>query len=162
MKWVTRSRVRLDRCACAWLIQRHIDPQAEIYYLDGEELAQAIGEGALPFHNTVSEAPGLDERTSFDMLLAEYKLDQTNPALALMDELIHAAETKEPGAPNDAEGVRAIAKGMNALAQDDEDMVRRMLPVFDALYVYCARRVQGRRGWANEVQEPPIVAGAET
>ena len=149
MQWVTRSRVRLDRAACAWLILRHIDRHATISYLDGPDLSEAIAEGALPFHNTTSEAPGQEERTSFALLLAEYKLDQRDPALALMDEMIHGAETKEPGAPADAEGVRAIAKGMNALAEDDEDMVRRMLPVFDALYVYCARRVQGRRGWAN-------------
>ena len=30
-----------------------------------------------------------------------------------------------------------------------ERMVERMLPVFDALYAYCLRRVQGHRDWAN-------------
>ena len=150
MQWVTRSQVRLDRSACAWLILRRIDSHAEIAYLDGPDLDAAIGDGTLPFHNTTSEDPGQEERTSFGMLLAEYKLDQKDQALRLMETLIHGAETKEPGAPADAEGVRAIAKGMNALAQDDADMVQRMLPVFDALYIYCARRVEGQRGWANE------------
>src|SRR5947208_1777389 len=39
MKWVTRRGVRLDRTACAWLIKRHIDPHAEIVYVDSNEIA---------------------------------------------------------------------------------------------------------------------------
>src|SRR5690348_9679614 len=70
MKWVTRRGVRLDRTACAWLILRHIDPQATIEYVEAEALPDAIEEGALPFHNTVSEDPGTRERTSFQELLA--------------------------------------------------------------------------------------------
>src|SRR5213592_3794455 len=97
MRFVTRRGVRLDRSACAWLIKRHIDPQADIAYVDAEALPQAIEAGALPFHNTVSEDPGLRERTSFQELLAEYKLDETDPALALMGDIVHLAETKEAG-----------------------------------------------------------------
>jgi len=150
VKWVTRSRVRLDRTACAWLILRHIDPQAEIAYVEAGAVADAIAAGALPFHNTTGEGAESDERTSFDLLLTEYKLDQKNPALVLLREIIHGAEMKDPGAMSESEGLRAIAKGTNALVQSDEEMVARMLPVFDALYAYCARRLAGRRGWANQ------------
>src|SRR5436190_12640449 len=150
MKFVTRRGVRLDRSACAWLILRHIDPQAEILYVDAKSLPQAIEAGALPFHNTVSEDPGSRERTSFQELLAEYKLDETDPALALMGDIVYGAETKELGSIEEAEGLRAIAKGMNALSHSDQEMAQRMMPVFDALYAYCVRRVNGHRGWANE------------
>ncbi len=149
MKWVTRKGVRLDRTACAWLIQRHIDPKAKILYVEADALPDAIEEGALPFHNTVSEEPGTRERTSFQELLAEYRLDESNDALALMGEIVRGAETKEPGSIEEGEGLRAIAKGMNALVKGDAEMVERMLPVFDALYAYCVRRVDGHRGWAN-------------
>ena len=30
MKWVTREKVKVDRVACPWLIQRFIDPAAEL------------------------------------------------------------------------------------------------------------------------------------
>ena len=150
MKWVTRKRIKLDRSACAWLITRHIDPHAQILYVAAEDLPKEIAEGALPFHNTVSEEPGMRERTSFQELLAEYKLDESNPALALLGEIVYGAETKEPGSIDEAEGLRAIAKGMNALSQRDQEMAERMMPVFDALYAYCVRRVAGIRGWANE------------
>jgi hypothetical protein len=149
MKFVTRRGARLDRAACAWLIRRHIDPKAEIAFVDPEALPAAIEGGALSFHNTVSEEPGMRERTSFQELLAEYKLDDTDPALELMGQIVRGAETKEPGSIEEAEGLRAIAKGMNALSSSDQEMVERMLPVFDALYAYCSRRVRGQRGWAN-------------
>ena len=149
MRWVTRKRVKLDRSACAWLILRHIDPQATIEYVEADDLPEAIEEGALAFHNTVSEEPDTRERTSFQELLAEYKLDRKDPALALIGEVVRSAETKEPNSIEEGEGLRAIAKGMNALSAGDAEMVERMLPVFDALYNYCLRRVEGKRGWAN-------------
>jgi hypothetical protein len=149
MKWVTRKNVRLDRTACAWLIKRHLDPGAEISYVEAAEMSDAVEEGALPFHNTVSEEPGTRERTSFQELLAEYKLDDSNEALELMGQIVRGAETKEPGSIEEGEGLRAIAKGMNALVKTDAEMVERMTPIFDALYAYCVRRVEGHRGWAN-------------
>ncbi len=150
MKWVTRKGVRLDRSACAWLIMRHLDPDASILYVDADDIADAVEEGALPFHNTVSEEAGTRERTSFQELLAEYRLDDNNKALELLGEIVRGAETKEPGSIEEGEGLRAIAKGMNALAKGDDEMVARMATVFDALYQYCVRRTEGQRGWAND------------
>lgn len=149
MKWVTRRGVRMDRAACGWLIRRHIDPRAEIAYVDADDISEAVEEGALPFHNTVSEDPSSRERTSFQELLAEYKLDEHDDALALMGEIVRGAETKEPGSVEEAEGLRAIAKGMNALSKSDSDMIDKMMPVFDALYAYCKRRLSGKSKWAN-------------
>jgi hypothetical protein len=149
MRWVTRKGVRLDRSACAWLIKRHLDPSAFISYVDAEKIADEVEEGALPFHNTVSEEPGTRERTSFQELLAEYRLDDNNKALELMGEIVRGAETKEPGSIEEGEGLRAIAKGMNALVKSDTEMVDSMIPIFDALYQYCVRRTEGHRGWAN-------------
>src|SRR3954451_24171317 len=126
MLWVTRTKVRLDRAACAWLILRHIDPRAQITYVDWDQVDGAVAAGALPFHNTISEDSDLGERTSFDLLLAEYKLDQHNPALALLADIVHGAETKEPDSIAESEGLRAIAKGMNALVSGDQEMVERM------------------------------------
>jgi hypothetical protein len=149
MKFVTRKGVRLDRTACAWLIKRHIDPNAQILYVEVQALPQAIEDGAIVFHNTTSEDGDTRERTSFQELAAEFKLDERDEALALMGDIVRGAETKEPGSIEEGEGLRAIAKGMNALSGTDEEMVERMMPVFDALYMYCVRRVNGHRNWAN-------------
>ena len=29
MKWITREKVKVDRVACPWLIQKFIDPEAD-------------------------------------------------------------------------------------------------------------------------------------
>jgi hypothetical protein len=35
MKWATRANIHIDRAASAWLIRRHIDPNAaEFVFLD--------------------------------------------------------------------------------------------------------------------------------
>ena len=64
------------------------------------------------------------------------------------------------GSVEEGEGLRAIAKGMNALSRSDAEMVERMAPVFDAIYAYCERRVAGNRGWANA--EPTWGASPDT
>lgn len=149
MKWVTQMGVRLDRCACAWLIQRRIDPAAEINYLQAAAIPAAVQAGALPFHNTTSEERDL-ERTSFDQLLIEYKLDQQDAALVMLAAIIQGAELHGHDAPPESAGLHALAKGMNALSHSDEEMVSRAMPLFDALYAYCQRQVDGKSGWANQ------------
>ena len=57
--------MRLDRAACVWLIHRHLDPQAEIGYLDTLALVAAVAGGAVPFHLTTREEGPDPERTSF-------------------------------------------------------------------------------------------------
>ncbi len=149
MKWVTRRGVRLDRTACTWLIRRYIDPQAEISYVEAEAIPTAVQGGALPFHNTTSEDADM-ERTSFDQLLAEYKLDQQDSALTWLSAILRGAELHEADAPAEAAGLEAIAQGINALSHSDDEMVTLAMPLFDALYAYCKRKAEGRSGWANQ------------
>jgi hypothetical protein len=51
MKWVTRKGVKFDRTACAWLIKRFIDADAEFDFVTGDEMPAAIEAGARAFHN---------------------------------------------------------------------------------------------------------------
>lgn len=34
MKWATRAGCHIDRAACAWLIRRFLDPEAEFTFVD--------------------------------------------------------------------------------------------------------------------------------
>jgi hypothetical protein len=48
MKWITRERPKIDRIACPWLIQRHVDPEAEFFYVPSDQVfARAIELGAI-------------------------------------------------------------------------------------------------------------------
>jgi hypothetical protein len=43
MKWVTWEQVGVDRMACAWLLQKFVDPEAEFLF-DRSEGGGAAGE----------------------------------------------------------------------------------------------------------------------
>jgi hypothetical protein len=153
VKWVTRQGVKFDRSACAWLIRRFIDPQAEFAYLPAEEMPAAIAAGATPFHDYafVRGTPPPADRVNLPRLISDYQLDQAHPALTLFAESVRNGERAgwaKAGAEH--EGLWAIGNGMRALAQDDADFVERMRPVYDALYAYCEQRAAGGSGWTSD------------
>ena len=147
MQWVTRKGVKFDRSACAWLVLRHLDPQATFLYLDAEPMQAAIAAGARPFHNVTFTGQARSQ-SSFEDLLDESGLGESNPALKLVGGFVHEAEigAEKGGADNP---LRAIAKGVDALVHSDAEMIERMLPIFDALYAECRRKVAGQNRWAS-------------
>jgi hypothetical protein len=46
MRWATRAGVHIDRAACAWLIRRFVDPDAEFAFVG--DVAE-VPAGATPF-----------------------------------------------------------------------------------------------------------------
>jgi hypothetical protein len=147
MQWVTRKGVKMDRSACAWLVLRHLDPQAELLFMDEGPMQEAIAAGARAFHNVTFVRGQARARSSFEDLLAEHNLAD-DPALACMAEFVHNAEIgAEKGGADDA--LRAIIKGVDALVHSDREMVARTLPIYDALYASCQRKVAGTDRWAS-------------
>ena len=47
MKWLAWEGVGVDRMACAWLIRRYIDPQAEFQFIPAGQ--KPLPEGVTPF-----------------------------------------------------------------------------------------------------------------
>ncbi len=137
MRWVTRQNVGLDRVACAWLIQGRIDPRATIAYLAEEDIAAAVHAGALPFHTTTAEQAAWEERTTFRQLLAEYKLDQRDPALVRLAGIVRRAEKSTSVSQPEAARLAAVIQRLKAGRLADEEVVAQMRPVFDALYAAC-------------------------
>jgi hypothetical protein len=141
MKWITRERVRMDRVACAWVIQRFIDPQAEFLFVPPAGALERAGEeGAIPFVIPRAELSRKGDRISLDALLDKYGLD--DPALRLLAGVVRAAdiEGSKADAP-EARGLRAIVHGFFLLELPDAQAVALQLPLFDALYRYCQERV---------------------
>lgn len=142
---MTRKGVKFDRSACAWLVLRHLDPQATFLYLDAEPMQAAIAGGARPFHN-VTFTGQARAQSSFEDLLAESGLIDSDPAL--VGGFVHEAEIgAEKGGPDNP--LQAIAKGVDALVHSDSEMIERMLPIFDALYAECRRKIAGQHRWAS-------------
>jgi hypothetical protein len=139
LKWVTREHVKVDRVACPWLIKRFIDAKAEFIFLPKDTDWCAIKDG------TVYDVPGCElghqgEDVSFNSILKKYRL--TDPALALLGEIVRAADSN-PSSPHPAgEGLRWVAHGFSALGLNDQEILRQEFIVYDALYAECARRVK--------------------
>jgi hypothetical protein len=55
MRWATRAGVHIDRAACAWLIRRFVDPDAEFVFVD--DVAR------VPADATPSTCAGSSQRT---------------------------------------------------------------------------------------------------
>ncbi len=136
MKWVTRSRARVDRIACPWLIQRFIDKDAEFLFVPEDQVMEtARREGALPF-----DVPGVElghhgAQCSFDAFIEKYHL--ADPALQSLAEIVRGADTDARQIAREAWGLYAVASGFREISRDDFDNMALQFPVYDALYAYC-------------------------
>lgn len=143
MKWVTRARPKVDRVACPWLIRRFVDPDAEFLYVPPEEVTRvAEREGAIPFDVPGAELGHHGDRCSFDAILSRYGL--VDPALARLALIVRGADTDARHLAPEASGLEAIAEGFRLAYADDHELLEREMPVYDALYAYCAGEA-GRR-----------------
>ncbi len=137
MKWITREKVKVDRVACPWLIKRFIDSKAEFIFLPKETDWASIKDG------NVYDVPGAElghhgEEVSFDAILKKYRL--ADPALALLAQIVRAADSN-PAKPHPAgEGLRWIAHGYSALGLTDHEILDKEFVVYDALYAECQHR----------------------
>ena len=78
------------------------------------------------------------EDVSFNSILKKFKLN--DPALALLGEIVRAADS-HPSNPHVAgEGLRWVAHGFSALGLSDYEILAKEFIVYDALYAECKRR----------------------
>jgi hypothetical protein len=131
MKWVTWQNVGVDRMACAWLIRRRIDPNAEFIFI-------AKGEKALPEQGEPFDIPG--ERYShhgghctFYTLLHEHRLDDPilNRIAYIVDE---ADELPDISLEPAAQGLDLICRGLRQISRNDFEALERGNLIYDALY----------------------------
>ena len=129
--WATRRHLWVDRMASAWLIARHIDPEARFVWLDDPKQCpmDALGfdfDGA-PF----THVGGL---VSFEVLAASFGLDR-DPALARMAGMVHFLDVG--GVPvAEAAGIEAVLAGARATAADDDHLLAEASRLFDNLYCH--------------------------
>jgi hypothetical protein len=131
MKWVTWMDVGIDRMACAWLIRRRIDPDAQFLFIP--EGSAAVSDDATPF-----DIPGVpfshhQGRCSFAAFLSAFDLD--DPTLARIARIVDEADTVqevelEPAAP----GLDLICRGLRRISPDDQTALEYGLTLYDALY----------------------------
>ena len=140
MKFVTRAHARVDRIACAWLIRRFVDPNAEILYVPADRVMSVAQEqGAMPFDVRGVELGHHGDRCSFDAFLTKFGLDDI--ALERLAEIVRGADTDQRALTAESAGLYALATGFQLLSTahypDDHALLEVETPLYDALYEFC-------------------------
>ncbi len=146
MRWVTRKRIHVNRTATGWLIRRFLDAQAEILFVEPEQVAAVQDrEGAVGFDAPEATYHHRDERgrCSFEALVDERL--PGDEALQRLARIVHGADF-----PSDMEitpessGLWAISQGFTEVGKDDTDILERASFLYDSLYAHLQRSISKR------------------
>jgi len=131
VKWATRPGVHVDRAACAWLIRRFVDPDAEFVF----------PAGATPFDMRGAALGHHQGRCSFETALAAFGLT-TDPALEEIGRIVHEADLADEryDAPA-AAGLDVLIRGLALTSASDHDTLAITDRIFDGLYEYTRRQL---------------------
>jgi rhodanese-related sulfurtransferase len=149
--WVTRSRPKVDRIACPWLIRRFVDPRAVFLFVSPPEV-MAVAEhlSATPFDVDGVFWSHRGELCSFDVMLEEFGL-RSGPLdrLAL---LVRGADTARPDLSPQAAGLLAASLGLSKMHRDDLAQLDAGLALYDAFYRWSRDAVDETHNWPS----PPV------
>lgn len=131
MKWVTWENVGVDRMACAWLIRKCIDSDAEFIFIPVGHMP--LPEGAEPFDIPGVRLTHRRGHCTFHTMLKEFEIK--DPVLERIARILDEADTVqeaflEPVAP----GLDFICDGIRMTSPDDLTALDRGGLIFEALY----------------------------
>jgi len=135
-RWVTRERPKIDRIACPWLIARFVDGDADFLYVPSREVLDAAKQkDAVPYDVSDVHFSHDGELCSFDAFLKHYRL--TDPALKDLATIVRGADTARLDLAPQASGLAAISLGLSRNFQDDREMLKHGMVIYDALHTWC-------------------------
>jgi hypothetical protein len=136
VKWATRQGVHIDRAACAWLIRRHLDPDATFVFIADPA---DVPPDATPF-----DMPGVDlshhgQDCTFETILRRH--DLTDPVLWRMAALVHEADVDDghydaPEAPGFDLALRSLS-----MVESDDRVLELTGPLFDGVHEFFRRQL---------------------
>ena len=134
MKWATRRHCHIDRAACAWLLRRVLDPEAEFVFVDDPDEVPA---DATAFDMRGVELSHHAGDCSFETFLHRYELD--DPVLWDIARIVHEGDLDDEryDAP-EAVGFDVALRGLSMVV-DDERLLELTGPLFDGLYEFRKR-----------------------
>lgn len=145
-RWVTRSRPKIDRIACPWLVKRFVEAHAEFHYV----AAEAVRGAAALLRATPFDIPDVafsheGEACSFDAFIKRF--DIRDPALGRVAHIIRGADTGRLDLASECAGLLAMSLGVSASARDDETALERGLGLYDALYAWARSAKDETHAW---------------
>ena len=135
--WVTRKGVYVDRIACAWLIRRFIDPDAQFRFVSGKGYRPRAGE--LRFDMFEGEFTHEGDLCSFEVLSKRFFPE--DQALVHIGKVIHDLDFKDAKFKKpETAGIGGLMEGLAAAHKSDEARLERGKAIFDDLYEYFRRK----------------------
>ena len=144
--WVTRSRPKIDRIACPWLIRRFIDPHGVFLFVAPAEV-QGVAErfGAMPYDIEGVFWSHRDDLCTFDVLLAEFGL--STPALDRLALIVRGADTSRPDLAPECAGLLAASLGLSRMYSDDLEQLEAGIALYDAFYRWARDATEEQHNW---------------
>jgi hypothetical protein len=129
--WVTRTGIKVDRMASAWLIRKFIDPEARFRFVPAKGYRPQ--ERELRFDMFEAEFTHEGEQCTFEVLAQRFGL--RDPALSAIAEIVHDIDLKDAKyGREEAPGIGQLMAGIAAAHADDEERLRRGTALFEDLY----------------------------
>jgi rhodanese-related sulfurtransferase len=119
--WVTRTRPKIDRIACPWLIRRFVDPLAVFLFVAPSEVA-----------------------TFYVMLEA---FDLRSDALMRLAAIVRGADTARLDEAPQAAGLLAASLGLSRMYRDDLVQLNAAMGLYDAFYRWARDAVGETHNW---------------
>jgi len=144
--WVTRSRPKVDRIACPWLIRRFVDREAIFLFVTPTEVtavAERFSGAAFDIEGAFWSHRG--ERCTFDTMLEEWGL-ATEP-LQRLALIVRGADTARLDIAPEAAGLLAASLGFSRVYPDDLEQLEAGMALYDALYRWCRDATDEPHSW---------------
>jgi rhodanese-related sulfurtransferase len=146
--WVTRTRPKIDRVACPWLIRRFIDPDAVFLFVAPSEVPGVAERfGATPFDIEGVFWSHRGERCSFDTMIEEFGLKAD--ALSRLAMIVRAADTDRLDLAPQAAGLLAVSLGLSRMYRDDLAQIEMSMGLYDALYRWSRDAAGETHNWPS-------------
>jgi hypothetical protein len=136
VRWATRPGVHIDRAACAWLIRRFVDPDADFLFV--------ADPADVPADATPFDMPGVDlshhgQACTFETLLRRH--DLTDPVLWRLAALVHEADIDDGRYDSpEARGFDLALRGLSMVETDDR-VLELTGPLFEGAYEFFRREL---------------------
>ena len=146
--WVTRSRPKIDRIACPWLIRRFIDPAAVFLFVtpsEVEAVAQRFDAAPFDIENVFWSHRG--ELCTFDVMVEEFGI--ATPSLLRLATLVRGADTARPDLAPEAPGLLAASLGLSRMYDDDLEQLEAGMLLYDSFYRWCRDATGETHNWVS-------------
>ncbi|HEX3497544.1 MAG TPA: sulfurtransferase/chromate resistance protein [Methylocella sp.] len=153
--WVTRSRPKIDRIACPWLIRRFVDPAAVFLFVSSAEV-HAVAErfNGAPFDIEGAFWSHRGDLCTFDTMLDELGL--RTPPLAKLAAMVRGADTARLDLAPEAPGLVAASLGLSRMYSDDLEQLAAGMTLYDAFYRWARDASDETHDWPTN--KPKTIA----